>query len=240
VRRGGRPGAVLVWFIPLTPPPAAAGVLAGLLDEGEQDRAGRFGSPDDRRRFVVCRGVARLVLGRMLGTPPSRLRWAAGPHGKPELAGDRGGLRFSLAHSGDLGLLAVAAGRPIGVDVELRRDADYGRLARRFLDPAGAAAVTAAGGAGDAAFLRLWTRKEAVVKAAGGRLAQGLALPVSGTSPLVVRDPRGVLPGRWLVRDLPAAGGYAAAIAAAGARPYDVISRRWAHAGVPASARPRR
>lgn len=68
-------------------------------------------------------------------------------------------------------------------------------------------------------FLRLWTRKEAVVKAAGARLAQGLGLTVltdADTDADVVHDPSGQIPGTWSVCDLPVPDGCLAALAVAG------------------------
>jgi hypothetical protein len=78
-----------------------------------------------------------------------------------------------------------------------------------------------------ARFTRLWARKEAFVKVAGGRLQPGLeqVIPPSG----VVVDGVGGGPpgGSCLVRDVPAPRGYRAAVAAEGTHAYDVI-RRWA------------
>jgi 4'-phosphopantetheinyl transferase len=228
---------VWVWTIPLGQPRSVCAALEGVLDGPERDRARRFTSPGDRRRFVVSHGATRLVLGRLLAVPPGGLRWRTGPHGKPALGDRRPRLSFSISHSGDIGLLAVTHGRPVGVDVERRRAVRYRELAQRYFCGPDAAAVAAAGGAeaSAAVFLRLWTRKEAVVKGAGGRLVQGLGVPVAGAAPRLARDPRGVIPGSWLLHDVPVGSGYAAAVAVAGERPYRLVSRTW-----PASSRPHR
>src|SRR3954464_3912116 len=103
-------------------------------------------------------------------------------------------------------------------------------FAERFFPASDARFVAAATGPTERAerFLRLWTRKEAVVKAAGARLAQGLGLTVltdadadadadSDTDAGVVRDPSGQIPGAWSVCDLPVPDGWLAALAVAGA-----------------------
>ena len=76
-------------------------------------------------------------------------------------------------------------------------------------------------------FARLWCRKEACVKAHGGRLAEGLHLPVHLLGPLVVRDPAGTLPGTCRVRDVPAPAGYRAAVALSGDQPFVVRWQVW-------------
>ncbi|WP_432942391.1 4'-phosphopantetheinyl transferase family protein [Kribbella sp. CA-253562] len=80
------------------------------------------------------------------------------------------GLHVSLSHT--TGVIAVAATHtgPVGVDVELRRDFPVGAMAARWFTPAEAGRVDS-----PAAFLRLWTAKEAVGKALGqGLRNQGL------------------------------------------------------------------
>ncbi|MEV0121287.1 4'-phosphopantetheinyl transferase superfamily protein [Streptomyces sp. NPDC050703] len=185
---------------------------------------------------MIAHGATRHVLGRRLGTAPGALRFSRGPWGKPEVAGAPG-LRHSLTHSGDLALLAVtASGRAVGVDVEtLRPDGDALRLARRFFPAAERDLVT--GGAAGRVFTRLWTRKEACVKAAGGRLTQGFAVPVGHgggreaeehAEPVTVHGPDSGLRGPWTLSDLvlPDAG-YTAAVALDGAGPFRTRLRGW-------------
>jgi 4'-phosphopantetheinyl transferase len=233
---------VRVWLIGA---PRSARVLArleGVLDDEERRRADRLLFEHQRRRFVVAHGAARVILGRLLGVPPARLCWERGAHGKPELAmpaATRVGVlpRVSLSHSGELAVLAVSAVRPVGVDIQrLRDDLDAVAMSARYFTGREASFVAAAerpAGQLDR-FARLWARKEACVKATGGRLMQGMALPVHPA----VRGPgraRGVLvsgtadglPGPYLVRDIPAPQGFRAAVALEGGGAYRVIARRW-------------
>ena len=219
---------VEVWLIRTDLPGPVLADLLSLLDDGERERADALAYPDSRRRFIAAHGAFRVILGRHLGVPPGSLRWHVGPHGKPELATP--GPRVSFSHSGDLAALATAPGRRVGVDVQqLLARLDVTRMAARFYPRQEAEFVaSAAGPARQAArFTRLWARKEAYVKVAGGRLLPGLeqVIPPSG----VVGDSGGgVLPGGpCLVRDVRAPRGYRAAVAAEGTRAYDVI-RRWA------------
>jgi hypothetical protein len=72
-----------------------------------------------------------------------------------------------------------------------------------------------------AAYGRMWVRKEACVKAAGGRLTQGLGLPV-GVEPdnVVVEDRIAGLGGPWRVADVRMPPGYAAAVALNGVEQF--------------------
>src|SRR3954465_10322298 len=85
------------------------------LAEDERVRGLRFVRPPDRRRFVICRGALRVILGRPLETPPALVRFRPGPGGKPELAPEGGPdpaprLRFTFWNSHNLALLAVSLG----------------------------------------------------------------------------------------------------------------------------------
>ncbi|MFF0080006.1 4'-phosphopantetheinyl transferase family protein [Streptomyces canus] len=213
---------VQVWTVPLDRPPATVAALSRILSEREAERGDRCRFETDRRRFVVAHGALRLILAGCLDVPPEELRLKRGRHGKPRLAGSSD-LRFSLSHSGELALVAVTRHREVGVDVDrLRPGLPVEPFTERFFPAADARFVAAAAGPTERAerFLRLWTRKEAVVKAAGARLAQGLGLKVlteSESDADVVRDPSGQIPGAWSVRDLPVPDGCLAALAVAGA-----------------------
>jgi 4'-phosphopantetheinyl transferase len=219
---------VEVWLVRTDLPGHVLADLLPLLDDGERERARALAYPDSRRRFIAAHGAFRVILGRRLGVPPASLRWHLGPHGKPELA--MPGPRVSFSHSGDLAAVATAPGRRVGVDIQqLLARLDVTRMAARFYPPQEAEFVASAVGPARqvARFTRLWARKEACVKVAGGRLLPGLeqVIPRSG----VVADGAGGggLPGdACLVRDVRAPRGYRAAVAAEGTHAYDVI-RRW-------------
>lgn len=213
-----------VWAVPLDGSPATVAALSRTLSGREAERAGRCRFEADRRRFVVAHGALRRILAGYLDVAPEELRLERGRHGKPRLA-DGAELRFNLSHCGELALVAVSRHAEVGVDVDrLRPGLPVEAFAERFFPASDARFVAAAAGPLERGerFLRLWTRKEAVVKAAGARLTQGLGLPVltgtdTGTDTDVVRDPSGRIRGVWSVRDLPVPDGCLAALAVAGA-----------------------
>ena len=216
---------VRVWLAPLDLPAPAAARCADALDDGDRARASALADPDDRRRFTVAHGLLRILAAQELGAPPGGLRWATGPHGKPELVPPWSGLHTSLSHSGGMVAAAVSASRPAGVDIqELLPGLDPVRLSARFF-PAEEARYVAAGRDGAQAdrFAHLWARKEAVVKASGGRLWANLAMPVRARE--VVRPVQP--PGPHRVADVAAPPGFRAAVALTGAAPFVLDAGAW-------------
>ena len=99
------------------------------------------------------------------------------------------------------------------------------RVAERFYPPAKARFVAEAGPAGQVSrFTRLWARKEECVKVTGGRLLQGLRLPVGDDGAAVVHDPGG--PGPHLVQNVTGPRRFSTAVAAEGTAPLRALPGR--------------
>lgn len=153
----------------------AADLLA-TLDDAEQSVAARFVRPGDRSRYEAAHVGLRVVLaacGRTGMAAVSVARAACGrcgaPHGKPVLP-DRPDVGFSLAHAGSVALVAVAA-VPVGVDLEPVDGRSVANLVRSMCTSGEVRALEAAG-APPARVLRVWTRKEALLKATGAGLTR--------------------------------------------------------------------
>lgn len=200
-----------------------------VLADEERVRALRFVRQRDGRRFTVCRGSLRMILGRLLNSPAECLAFRSGPGGKPELAGGtdrerRSLLRFNVTHSDELALIAVSLERELGVDLErVRSISESARIVESYFTDAEVAQFTALDPSQrDEAFLRGWTRKEAILKATGVGLA-GLATTFEtmfGTTSLSPRfTPAAPLPrvGHWSLWEAAASAQYVAALAVADA-----------------------
>src|SRR3989442_8155544 len=112
--------------------------LRHTLSPSEQTRAERFSFQRDRDRFVVRRGLLRVILGRYLAMDSSRLQFDYGAGGKPALAPQYNGtqLRFNVSHSAGLVLYAVTRGREIGIDLEQIQPAiAQERIPEHFFSP---------------------------------------------------------------------------------------------------------
>lgn len=200
-------GAVSVWQLQLPAKPCADD--AALLSEDEVARASRFLFAQQRARFAGARAFLRRVLGEWLGTDPARLVLASDALGRPHLRD--GGPDFNLSHAEDRVVVAVAAEGQVGIDLEACRPLpDRDALARHVMDRAELAAFEALpAGERDVAFYRLWTRKEAVLKALGtgfSRDPRSLHIGI-GAQPAL-----GDAPGDARVLDMPAPAGFAMAL----------------------------
>jgi 4'-phosphopantetheinyl transferase len=158
---------------------------------GESARASKLENLAQRRRYLRTHAALRDILGQLT---TARLEFALHEHGKPYLP-PAPELRFNLAHSGDLALVAAALDVEVGVDVErLRPMPGYAAIAERYLPPSHPPPRSAP------AFFRCWTQFEAILK------AQGIGLYGAGSE----------IEGEWMVRELDTGSrGYVAAVAAA-------------------------
>jgi 4'-phosphopantetheinyl transferase len=148
-----------------------------LLDAEEKKRAERYRVDVARKRYVAARAITRLLVARCANVEPSALIFATGARGKPRLEFPKPtpAVWFNTAHSGDTAVVALATAE-LGVDVEsLRPVPNLGRLAQRFFSHGEREQLSARPeSARDAAFLTLWTCKEAYLKAVGS----GIAMPL--------------------------------------------------------------
>jgi 4'-phosphopantetheinyl transferase len=145
------------------------------LSDDELGRMARFLFERDRVRFTICRSRMRRVLGWYSRTEPRHIEFAAMGRQKPVLAGsntDR--LEFNLTHTDGLACLVVTHGHGVGVDLERVRHIEDDFIAYS-LNPAEHSFVLALEPAlHQIAFFRVWTAKEAYLKAIGAGLWQSL------------------------------------------------------------------
>ena len=145
------------------------------LDASERERWKRLRGVRVRREFALCRAALRRHLGQRLGCSNQGLAFGALQHGKPVaiVNGRTMPYGFNVSHGGADGLIAFAAGVSIGVDVEERSPRyDLEGMAARFCGSNERAALATVEGQERAnLFYRLWTLKEALLKALGSGFA---------------------------------------------------------------------
>ena len=183
-------GEVCVWWASLGLTDAEKEEAYRVLSPEEKHRAGRFRIDGAARRFIAARAALRSVLGKATGMGPADVTFDFGKHGKPRLPDE--GLHFNASDSGEFVAVALSS-REVGIDIELLRPFRRSqRLARRICtDRELEALARFSEEQRGAQLLRLWTCKEAALKAVGTGLPGGLRnveieLPTSG-QPILLR-----------------------------------------------------
>ena len=163
-------GEISVAKVDLSGNAAREELAASWLDESERSRIETY-LPEPRRHFVLCRAALRAILCQELGCQNGELSFGEGEYGKPfaQVDGQAASVNFNVSHSGRYGLIALAPAGRLGVDVEQvvpKRQLDslieavMGPDERKELGEMGERARLRQ-------FFRLWTCKEALVKALG-------------------------------------------------------------------------
>ena len=144
---------------------------ARLLTDQDRQRAARFRQPGDRHNFVLGRTMVHYLVGS--DDDPVAHAFSIGPYGKPYLPGAPA---YNLSHSGRWVACAVSRDEPIGIDVEtFAHLRDYRDLVPDITHPGERHCIEQAPSEQRLAlFKRCWTRKEAVLKATGKGLSDGL------------------------------------------------------------------
>ena len=208
---------VLPWPRADGPPPLATGELHLWLADGddwrdwawdevlsaeELARTARYRHAVDRDRARAGRGLLRRLLAGYLGTSPAALAIGTGEFGKPQLAGDANGptIAFNASGSTHLAIFAFACGAAVGVDIEAFATAP-GAPGKLLLSPRTVQSMATRFAADEAAlirglpeaeaaaaFLRLWTCKEACLKCRG----TGLQTPLDEIGIELLDDTRAI------------------------------------------------
>ena len=147
------------------------------MSKDEVVRQQRFLPPEVKRRFGVCRGRLRHLLGAMLDVEPDKVQFDYNSTGKPRLAAcHRSTLEFNVSHSGDWALFGFGQTMPVGVDTELfQRRTNFEALAPQVLSVNERSRLeTVPADERNLAIMRAWVAKEALLKAIGVGIGFGL------------------------------------------------------------------
>ncbi|HEY9662619.1 MAG TPA: 4'-phosphopantetheinyl transferase superfamily protein [Allocoleopsis sp.] len=213
--------AVHLWQVNLDLPEDCVEQLIPLLSADEQLRAGRFAQVRLQHRFIVGRGILRLLLASYLKMAASEVAFVYGKHGKPDLAPSAPlPIGFNVSHSHQLALYAMTFDRTIGVDLEqMRPMSNVEQLAQRFFSAQEYEFLkTVPSHLRSEVFFRLWTCKEAYLKATGEGLAglQQVEVTLALDSPQAALQIQGQPNFDWTLMEFQSDPEYRAALAVAG------------------------
>lgn len=144
------------------------------LSANEKEKYARFHFDKDRRLFLLSRVLLKYSLAAYLDRDPGDIALAVGTHGKPRLA-DKADVAFNLTHSH--GVAALALGGADSVDIGI--DIEWSEPHNDFLDMGFKyfsqdeyrLLKKCSPDQQQALFYRLWTLKEAYIKAIGKGLS---------------------------------------------------------------------
>jgi 4'-phosphopantetheinyl transferase len=134
----------------------------------ELNRASQMKSVNARKAFLAGRRVVRYSLSRWLALNPPDISIRVSPEGAPYFEG-AGMPLFSISHSSELVMVALSR-NPVGADLERERPLDMVSLADRFFSKDESLFVRGKNDLG--IFFRLWTCREAAIKADGRGMAR--------------------------------------------------------------------
>jgi 4'-phosphopantetheinyl transferase len=181
--------AITVWAAPVDAVPDPLWPrLESILDAAERERARRFRFERDCHHYWAAHALKRLMLTVSTGGAVAPQAWTfdTGPHGRPAVVRE-GGAHFNLSHCDGLVACAVSRGAEPGIDVEnLDRVVSFDVVETCFTAEEAKWLYELPETARQAGFLRLWTLKEAYIKATGLGLSQPLKAFAIGFDPLRV------------------------------------------------------
>ncbi len=195
-----------------------------LLGPLETERCAAFRFEYLRANYTIVHGILRILAAKYLDCDPAKLQFGTGRYQKPYIL-PRGRLQFNLSHSGDLALFGFATNCEIGVDVEKKVPKED------LLEIAGSVLcaeemrdlMSLDAGERQEAFFRVWTRKEAYVKAVGNGLQTPLdtfrvSLRPAEDARLLHINGNYEAGARWMLHTIDSLPGAAAALAYPGPR----------------------
>ncbi|HUH29218.1 4'-phosphopantetheinyl transferase family protein [Gelidibacter sp.] len=162
--RKGDPG-VTIYKIELLKLQETIPDLTRFLSDSECQRANRYHFIKDKNRFIICRALLKLLLAEYTALDISQISIEVDAHKKPYLP-SHPSVYFNVSHSLDYAIIAIAE-NPVGVDLEyINKEFNYKEILPNVYHQKEMDEIEISKDK-YLTFYKLWTRKEAVVKAIG-------------------------------------------------------------------------
>jgi 4'-phosphopantetheinyl transferase len=139
--------------------------LKDFLDPKETERANRFHFQKDKNTFIICRVILKFILAKYTNSSISRINIKTNSDKKPYLQGNSE-VFFNLSHASDFAFLVVST-KAVGIDIEkIQKEFKYKEILSHILSPKELDKLLNSKNPRQN-FYKIWTRKEAIVKATG-------------------------------------------------------------------------
>ncbi|HQR94691.1 MAG TPA: 4'-phosphopantetheinyl transferase superfamily protein, partial [Sediminibacterium sp.] len=145
-----------------------------LLNEAEIKRAQSYHQLKDSQRFIIARGILKKLASQYLSIPPNEIEINIGTNKKPFIGSNTSiKLDYNISHSGNWIVIAFGFGS-IGIDVEqINHSFNYDAILAACFNVEEQKFIQQKPNSTEL-FYRLWTRKEAFVKATSKGLDNNL------------------------------------------------------------------
>jgi len=210
-----------VWLIPLDMQDRMVVQLAKILSRDEREQSSQLRKGSVRKNFIVARGYLRRILACYVKVRPETIVFDFNENGKPELPKNSPEeIFFNLSHT-DMTAVCAVARRPVGIDIEFAGKEWPHEQFREFLSAPEFKTLSMLPQAErNRAFLKVWVRKEAYLKAKG----TGLHYPLASFDVSISPDHSGLIAhrlepddvGRWSFTEIDAGPCCLGAVAAQG------------------------
>jgi 4'-phosphopantetheinyl transferase len=165
-----------IWRSNINISKSLANEMLPILSSDEKERANSFKFDEHRLKFIAARSTLRKILSCYLEIDPASIKFIENEYGKPKIDKNTKGIFFNISHAHNLAAYAISKEANIGIDIEfINAKVDFNGISTRFFSDKESLYIQSLPVAEKAtAFYKIWTAKEAFIKAIG----QGLSFPL--------------------------------------------------------------
>jgi 4'-phosphopantetheinyl transferase len=147
-------------------------LLSGLISPAEMLNAAGFKKPSDTRRYILRHGLVREILGQYTNKDPANISFVYGRSGKPDInpEGTFPDLRFSFSRTEEMVCIGITLKSEIGLDiVKIQPRYSFSAISNYLFTPDERRWIGhVVPDQRPFRFFRIWSLKEALLKATGG------------------------------------------------------------------------
>ncbi len=171
-------GEIHLWYSLLDQPDDIINYFWAILSKEEKDRISKYKFKSLRNRHTVSKGLLKSFISNYLNIEPEEINFVQNEYGKPMLQPELNeiDLQFNVSHSKHLGMFAFTKAHELGIDVESIQETPNLNeiIAMCFSDFEKEWFYKSEPGLQKELFYKVWTGKEAFIKAIG----TGLSFPL--------------------------------------------------------------
>lgn len=178
------PSSIHIWSVRYSSLDRYFPFLSTLVSPDEKRKAAGFKKSDDTRRYTLRHGIVRVILGQYIQEDPEKIQIVGTKNGKPALDPEEkvSNVRFSLSHTDEMVCLGITRNGEIGLDiVNTNSCISFPEIEHYLFKPGERRWVEQTiPDQRSMQFFRIWSLKEALLKATGSDVSIMREADVSG------------------------------------------------------------